>query len=122
MLNPFAAWQRQVLELIPGSMIYTVDLRRMYKEGLAPDAAAQAARNRGEVHKRGSAEAPAPVTYPKGRRRLAGIKRKPHWSLALIQAKIAAAAFAVLAEAETHRLEPDAVAYVREMKKKLAGA
>ena len=83
------------------------------------EAAVQKARNDGIVHKRGSDKAPVPVTYRGGRPRLAGVRRKPTWELTYIQAKVKAAVFAIMVEAETHRLEPDALDYVRTTKKKL---
>ena len=105
--------------MIPGSMIYTVELRPLWKAGLSPEAAVQKARNDGIVHKRGSDKAPVPVTYRGGRPRLAGVRRKPTWELTYIQATVKAAVFAIMVEAETHRLEPDALDYVRTTKKKL---
>lgn len=117
----FPEWQNQALALLkPSEMIYTVDLRKLWKEGVTPAQAIMLARNRKLVHKRGSDSAPAPIINRGGRPRIVGVKRKPHWELALIQAKIKAAVFAICVEAETHRLEPDAVDYVRQTKRKLA--
>ena len=122
----FDEWQAEALALIPGSMVYTVDLRRLFKAGLSSAAAIEEARKAGQVHLRGSSGAPKPITYRgKVPRALSGIartkRRKPLWEKALIEAKCRAAVYAVIVEAETHRLEPDGVAYVREMKAKLLG-
>lgn len=120
----FVEWQKAVEELIPGFMIYTVDLRRMFKRGLLPGAAIQEARAARLIHARGSSSAPSPVKYRgKVPQALAvlGKRRKPLWTRALVEARIKAAIYAVIVEAETHRLEPDGVEYVHEMKAKLLG-
>lgn len=128
----FPTWQNAALQMIPGSMVYTVELRKMWKAGLSPEHAMQKARNDGLVIKRGSAAAPVQVVTGAvladmhrtergpGRPKLVGIKRKPLWELAYIEAKIKAAVFAICVEAETHRLEHDALEFVRATKKKMA--
>lgn len=116
----FSAWQSKVLSLIPGSMVYTRDLRILFKKGFTVEAAIQYCRNNSLIHKHGSDTAPAPIVYKGGRPRFVGIKRKPLWELAYIEAKIKAAVFAICVEAETHRLESDALEFVRATKKKMA--
>ena len=119
MAESFTAWQAIVLEMLPGEMIYQVELKPLWKEGMSPDHAVRVARNRKLIHKRGSSEAPLVQANRGGRPRMVGVKRKPHWELAYIQAKVKAAIFSIMVEAETHRLEPDAVDYVRQTKRKL---
>lgn len=116
----FESWRTAVLALIPDSMVYIVDLKKYHKAGLSSAAAIEAAREAGQVHLKGSSSAPKPITYggsvPLS---LGGKRRKPLWDRARIEAKVRAACYAVIVEAETHRLEPDGLAYVREMKARL---
>ncbi len=118
----FSEWQKELEASIPGFMIYTVDLRRMFKRGLLAGAAIQEAREQGLIHARGSSAAPKPIQY-RGKvpqaLSVVGRRRKPLWTRALIEAKVKAALYTVLVEAETHRMEPDGVAYVRETKARL---
>lgn len=129
----FPTWHNKALHMIPGFMVYTVELRKMWKAKLTPEAAIQKARNDGLIIKRGSAAAPVQVvtgavladmnkveSAARGRPRFVGVKRKPLWELAYIEAKIKAAVFSICVEAETHRLEPDALEFVRATKKKMA--
>ena len=126
----FSEWQAAAIaildSLFPNSMVYTVDWRKMHKAGLEPGAAVQHAKQNRLIHARGSSSAPKPVIYRGAvpmalHKKTKENRRKPYWAKELIEAKCRAAVYAVIVEAETHRLEPDGIAYVREMKAKLLG-
>jgi len=118
---PYNQWKAAVLALIPGKMIYEIDLKAMFKSGMTPEGAVEKAQLESKIENR------APNSFvieaqknKRGRPQVVGVKRKPLWDLETAKCKVESALFAVCREAETHSLTPDAVLYIRGLQNGLA--